>query len=35
MDGFGERRLGKVEAKEVDKIDWVKWKILSRCGDPE
>ena len=27
--------LERVEAKERDEIDWVKWKILSRCGDPE
>ena len=27
--------LKSVGAKEGDKIDRVKWRILSRCGDPE
>ena len=27
--------LERVGAKERDVIDWVKWKILSRCGDPK
>ena len=26
--------LKSVGAKEEDKIDRVKWRILSRCGDP-
>ena len=35
MDGFGERDMEKVEAREGNKVDLVKWRILSRCGDPE
>ena len=32
----GQREdLERVGAKEGNKIDRVKWKILSRCGDPE
>ena len=27
--------LESVGAQEGDEIDRVKWKILSRCGDPE
>ena len=27
--------LKSVEAKEGDEVDRVKWRILSRCGDPE
>ena len=27
--------LKSVGAKEGDKIDRVKWRILLRCGDPE
>ena len=27
--------LKSVGAKEGDEIDRVKWRILSRCGDPE
>ena len=28
----GMERIG---AKEEDEVNWAKWKILSRCGDPE
>ena len=24
-----------VGTREGDEVDWVKWRILSRCGDPE
>ena len=27
--------MERVRAKEGDEVDRVKWKILSRCGDPE
>ena len=27
--------LERTEAKKGDEIDWVKWKILTRCGDPK
>ena len=27
--------MERVGAKQGDKIDWVKWKILSRCGHPD
>ena len=27
--------LERVGAKEGDEIDRAKWRILSRCGDPE
>ena len=27
--------MERVVAKEGDKVDWVKWKILSCCGSPE
>ena len=27
--------LKNVGAKERDEINWVKWNILLRCGDPE
>ena len=27
--------LERVGAKKGDKIDRLKWKMLSRCGDPE
>ena len=27
--------IEKVGAREGDKVDRVKWRILSRCGDPE
>ena len=27
--------MERVEAKEGDEVDREKWKILSRCGDPE
>ena len=27
--------MERVVAKKGDKVDRVKWKILSRCGDPE
>ena len=27
--------LERVGVKEGDEVDQVKWKILSRCGDPE
>ena len=27
--------MKRVGAKEEDKVDRVKWRILSRCGDPE
>ena len=27
--------MERVGAKEGDKVDREKWKILSRCGDPE
>ena len=27
--------MERVGAKEGDEINWDKWKILSRCGDPE
>ena len=27
--------MERVEAKEGDEVDWEKWKILLRCGDPE
>ena len=34
MDLAGED-MKKVGAREKDEIDRVKWRILSRCGDPE
>ena len=27
--------LERVEAKEGDEIDWVKWERLLHCGDPK
>ena len=27
--------MEKVGAREGDKVDQVKWRLLSRCGDPE
>ena len=27
--------MERVGTKEGDEVDWEKWKILSRCGDPE
>ena len=27
--------MERVGAKEEDKVDGVKWILLSRCGDPE
>ena len=27
--------MERVGAKEGDEVDWEKWKILSRCGDPK
>ena len=27
--------LERVGAKKGDEINWVKWKILSRCDDPK
>ena len=27
--------MERVSAGEGDKADWVKWRTLSRCGDPE
>ena len=27
--------MERVEAREGDKVDRVKWRILSRCGDPD
>ena len=30
-----QRRGGRVGAKEGDEVDWEKWKILLRCGDPK
>ena len=35
VDGFGERRHGKVGVREGDEVDRVKRRLLSRCGDPE
>ena len=36
MDGFGKRRHGKgCVAKKGDEVDREKWKIFSRCGEPE
>ena len=32
VDGFGEKTVG---ARAEDKVDRVKWRILSRRGDPE
>ena len=34
MDLLGED-MERVGAREVDEVDRVKWRILSRCGDPE
>ena len=33
-EGHGED-MERAGAKEGDEVDGVKWKILSRCGDPE
>ena len=27
--------MGRVGAREGDEVDRVKWRLLSRCGDPE
>ena len=35
MDDFARQDRERVGAKEEDKVDQVKWKILSHCGDPE
>ena len=33
--GLVREDMERVEAKEGDKLDRVKWRLLSRCGDPE
>ena len=35
VDGFGERRHGRVGARKGDEVNRVKWRILSCCGDPK
>ena len=35
VDGFGEKRHGKGGARKGDEVHPVKWRLLSRCGDPE
>ena len=32
---LARKDMERVGAKEGDEVDRVKWKILSRCGDPE
>ena len=32
---FVRKEMERVGAREADEVDRVKWKILSRCGDPE
>ena len=27
--------MERVGAKEGDKVDWEKWKLVLHCGDPE
>ena len=33
--GLAGEDMERVGAKEGNKVDRVKWRILSRCGDPE
>ena len=32
---LARENMERVGAKEGDEVDWEKWKILSRCGNPE
>ena len=32
---FLREDMGRVGAREGDEVDRVKWRLLSRCGDPE
>ena len=27
--------MERIGARKRDEVDWVKWRILSRCGEPE
>ena len=35
VDGFGGEDMERVGAREGDEVDQVKWRLLSRCGDPK
>ena len=32
---LARKDMERVGGKEGEEVDWVKWKMLSRCGDSE